>query len=470
MLTLPVERLVEITQGQLLLGDVRTMVNGLCIDSRTATPGCAFVAFVGERVDGHAFMGQAIEAGARAILVTRDDEAIRASVSSTRRRDVALVLVSDPVTAVQALAAYHRSRLACPVIGVTGSTGKTTTKDLIASVLGRRMRVVVSEGNRNNELGLPLTIMEAGSDTGALVLEMAMRGPGQIAALASIARPTAGLVTNVGVSHLELLGSESAIAQAKGELVEAVPSTGRVFLNGDDAWSATLAKRSRAAITLYGLNDRCDVRAHDIAVDERGDVTFTLCSEEGSIEVALPVPGRHNVYNALAAAAVGLYLELSLKDVAEGLRAARITPMRAEVFETARGVTVINDAYNANPVSMRAALEMLGDMPTQRLRIAVLGDMAELGSFSELAHFQLGEQIASSSVDVLVTVGSLARRIADGARAAGMDPDRVRPCSVAEEASEVLDDLVEAGDTVLVKASRVMGLERVVEGLVESRV
>jgi UDP-N-acetylmuramoyl-tripeptide--D-alanyl-D-alanine ligase len=470
MLTLSVARLVEVVRGELLAGDENTMVNGLAIDSRDVGPGAAFVAFGGEHADGHDFVASALTAGARAIVVTRDDEGIREALAASRRHDVALVRVEDATRAVQDLAAYHRERLLCPVVGVTGSTGKTTTKDFLDSVLGTRMRVVATEGNMNNELGVPLTVMRAGADTGVLVVEMAMRGPGQISRLAEIAQPTAGLVTNVGVSHLEVLGSEEAIASAKGELVLAVPSTGRVFLNGDDAWSAMLADEATAAVTRYGLGDSCDVRASDIRLSETGTPVFTLLAGGESIEVELPVPGRHNVYNALAAAAVGLYLELSLEDLARGLREATLSGMRMEIFQSATGVTVINDAYNANPTSMRAALDALVDVPAEGRRVAVLGDMAELGSLTELAHFRMGEYVVELQIDSLVTVGERARRIADGALAGGMDADAVRPCETPDEASEVLDDLLAPGDVVLVKASRVMGLERVVDGITEPHV
>ena len=470
MLTLSVATLVEVTGGTLLWGPDTTMVNGLAIDSREVHPGAVFIAFAGEHADGHQFVPQALEAGARAIVVTRDDEAIRQAIERSRRGEVALVSVEDATAAVERLGAWHRTRLLCPVIGITGSTGKTTTKDFLRSVLATRMRTAATLGNRNNELGVPLTVMDAGADTEALIVEMAMRGPGQIAHLCSIARPTAGLVTNVGISHVEVLGTEEAIASAKGELVRAIPETGRVFLNGDDAWSAVLAAAGDAAVTLYGLGAVADVRAEDVTVGEDGTPSFRLIAEQGEAEVRLPIPGRHNVYNALAAAAVGLYLEMALEDVVVGLETTTVSKWRMEAFESASGVNVINDAYNANPTSMRAALSALGDLPTRGKRVAVLGDMAELGSLTELAHFQLGEEIPESATDVLVTVGQRAKRIADGALAAGMDPGTVRPCVTASEASEVLDDLLEPGDTVLVKASRVMGLETVVEGIMDPRV
>lgn len=470
MLTLPVRTLLDVTGGTLLAGPDATMVNGLAIDSRQIEPGAAFIAFSGERVDGHDYIEAALLAGARAVVVTRDDEPIIDTFRASARAECALVLVPDAQAAIEALGSWHRERLHCPVIGVTGSTGKTTTKDFLRSVLATRMRVVATAENRNNELGVPLTLMSAGVETEALVVEMAMRGPGQIAHLCEIARPDAGLVTNVGVSHVEILGTEEAIASAKGELVLAIPPAGRVFLNGDDGWTDLLAGYSSAPVTRYGMGEGSDVRAEDVRVSEEGIPAFTLHAGEQSADVRLPAPGRHNVYNALAAAAVGLHLGLEIADVVAGLETATFSKWRMESFVSASGVTVINDAYNANPTSMRAAISALGDMPTRGRRIAVLGDMAELGSLAELAHFQLGSEIAAARVDYLVTAGERARRIAEGAVAAGMDVDAVRPCVTAEEASEVLDDIVESGDTVLVKASRVMGLESVVEGMIEPRV
>ncbi|MRR11633.1 UDP-N-acetylmuramoyl-tripeptide--D-alanyl-D-alanine ligase, partial [bacterium] len=239
---------------------------------------------------------------------------------------------------------------------------------------------------------------------------------------------------------------------------------------GDDGWTDVLSAAASAPVTRYGLGEHASVRAEDVAIAEDGTPTFTLVSGDQRAEVSLPSPGRHNVYNALAAASVGLYLGLEIEDVVSGLQSATFSKWRMESFVSASGLIVINDAYNANPPSMRAAISALGDIPTRGRRIAVLGDMAELGSLAELAHFQLGGEIAAGPVEVLITVGERARRIAEGALAAGMDIDLVRPCATAEEASEVLDDIAEPGDTVLVKASRVMGLESVVEGMIEPRV
>ena len=470
MLTLTVDRLVEILSGEVLIGHGELMVNGLATDSRRVEPGNAFVAFPGEHVDGHEYLVPAMERGARTLIVTAAAGTLAEQLEIARERDVTVVRVRDALLAVQALASFHRSRLFCPVIGVTGSTGKTTTKDFISNVVSQDYRVVATEGNQNNELGVPLTILRAGADTDVLIVEMAMRGQGEIAELARIAEPTAGLVTNVGTSHIERLGSQEAIARAKGELVEAVASEGRVFLNGDDAFSAHLAELSSAEVVTYGLSEACNLRADEITTDEASLPRFTLITPIGSREVRLAIPGRHNVYNALAATAVALFLEIPLDDIVYGLETSEPGQMRMQSFETAAGVRVINDAYNANPTSMRAAIETLSDITGAAKRVAVLGDMAELGSLTELAHFRIGEEVARLSINALVTVGERARRIADGARAEGMDDTVIRPCANTDEAAEVLDDLLEPGDVVLIKASRVMGLERIVERIVDPRV
>lgn len=469
MLRISVDAVLGVTGGALLRGEPDAFVTGLAVDSRLVTAGSAFVALPGDRTDGHEYLADALDRGARLLIVTRDAGELPDLMPHALRRGASVVQVEEGLAAVQSLAKWYRGKLLCPVVGVTGSTGKTTTKDLLKAALAQEMRVTCTEGNRNNELGVPLTVLSAGSDTDVLVVEMGMRGRGQIAGLCEIARPTLGLVTNVGSSHIEVLGSQDAIADAKGELVEAIPPDGEVFINGDDVNSAPLVERSKAPITRYGMGESCDIRAESVTMDERGMPSFVLESAQGGTQVTLPVPGAHNVYNALAAAAVALRLAVPLEKVAAGLGSARVSEMRMESIDTASGVRVLNDAYNANPSSMKAAVETVAAIHVSGKRVLVLGDMAELGGLTELAHFQLGEHVARSGVEVLVTVGPRARRIAEGARAEGMAEDDVRPCATAEEAIEVLDDTLSAGDVVLVKASRVMGLETVVRELVSPR-
>ncbi len=470
MLRATLGTLVRVTGGKLISGNRQTVVSGLTIDTRVLAPGAVFVALVGENGDGHDYLYDAVLAGAHALIVTLRAEELRALLEQPETRGIPVIRVQDSAQALRDIAAWHRTRLSCPVIGITGSTGKTTTKDMLRSVLSRDRRVVATEGNRNNELGVPLTILTADPATEALIVEMGMRGPGQIAELASIAQPTIGLVTNVGTSHIEFLSTEESVADAKGELIAALPPDGTAFLNGDDAYSDRIEKSARARVRRYGLSDWCDVRAEEISCDDDSHASFALASGADRFEVTLSVPGRHNVYNALAAAAIALELGVAPDTIAEGLADVRLTEMRMQVFETASGITVINDAYNANPVSMRAAIETLLDMRAQTRRVAVLGDMAELGSLTELAHFQIGEFVGRRGVDVVVTVGSRSARIAEGARVGGIPAENVRSCATVEEAGEVLDDLLRPGDIVLVKASRVMGLERIVEGIVTPRV
>jgi UDP-N-acetylmuramoyl-tripeptide--D-alanyl-D-alanine ligase len=464
MVVTDAQTIARVTVGELVAGDASAVASAVTIDSREAVPGCAFVALAGERRDGHAFVGDALAAGARVVVVSRDDAGVRDAFSQAARRDTALVKVAEGAGALAALARYNRSRLKCPVVGVTGSTGKTTTKEFIFAALSRGREVIATAGNRNNEIGVPLTLLRADLDTGAVVVEMGMRGSGQIRDLCAVARPTLGLVTNIGATHMELLGSEERIATAKGELLECLSPSGHAFLNADDEWTPRLRGLSKAPVTTYGMREDADVRARDIATDERGRVSFTLDTPVGDARVTLGIPGRHNVYNAAAAAAVGLYLDPDLDRIVSGLEGACAPPMRMEVFETADGITVVNDAYNASPTSMRAALAALGDIQGER-RLAVLGDMRELGSLADLAHFRLGELVARSDVDRLVTVGALARRIAEGARAEGMPSGNVHSVEDAAAATALVRGMAQPEDVVLVKASRVIGLEAVVEGL-----
>jgi UDP-N-acetylmuramoyl-tripeptide--D-alanyl-D-alanine ligase len=452
MITLSAARLASLTGGEVVAGMPQTVFSGVEIDTRALASGMAFFALPGERSDGHGFVGAAASAGARVAVVSRFDAEVAGQVAGTM---IAVVLVTDVAAALRALATQHRGTLRCPVIGITGSTGKTSTKDFLVAALGPDRGVTATIGNRNNELGVPLTVLAAGLDTGVLVVEMGMRAEGEIENLCAIARPSVGVVTNIGHTHLETMGSQEAIARAKGELVACIPSAGRVFLNGDDAWSRSLEVRSAAPVTWYGTGEKVDVRASDLEVDEAGRPSFTLTAGGDSARVTLPVPGRHHAYTAAAAAAAAVYLGESLDRVAARLADVTVSGMRMQVFVAANGVTVVNDAYNANPTSMRAAIDALADMRARGARVAVLGDMAELGSLSELAHFRVGEAVARSGIEQL--------RIAEGARAEGMQAENVRPCATVEEGSEVLDDLVVAGDVVLVKASRSMGLERIVE-------
>ena len=425
------------------------MVDGATQDSRDVQPGMLFVPLVAER-DGHDFIAQAVAAGAPAYLTARGPSGV----------DAAAVEVEDTLAALTALAREARHRLgAVPVVGVTGSVGKTTTKDLLAAVLGRDRRVWASTRSFNNEIGVPITLLSAPTDAEALVVEMGSRGPGHIAELCRVARPTMGVVTTVGLSHTSELGSLAAVVSAKRELVEALPAAaegGVAFLNSGVPAVAAMAEGTQARVVTYG--DGGEVQARELTVDDELTPRFVLRSPGGEVAVELGARGVHSVDNALAAAAVGIELGVSLTDVAAGLAEPPLSPLRMEVVRAVGGARLLNDCYNANPLSMRAALHALAALPARR-RIAVLGTMAELGDFEAAEHAAVGSLAMRLGVQI-VAVNTPGYSSGDSTviEATGIDG-----------ALAALSDLggLDASDAVLVKGSRVAGLERLVARLVD---
>jgi len=440
-------------------GVAATPVSGVCLDSRRAGPGDLFVALPGEFANGHAFVEAALRAGAAAAMVTRPVE----GRAGAPLRPV--LVVDDPLAALRALGAWVRDVVDPIVAGITGSTGKTSTKDLLASVAGVKFRTVAAERSHNNELGVPLTLLQTSEDTEVLVCELGARGPGQIRDLCTYVRPQIGVVTNVGVTHYEQFGSVDAIVAAKSELVAALPEGGVAVLNADDPAVAGMAGVTAAEVLTYGLAGgaapaaRVWLRGEAVEVDAFGRASFRLVRGHEHRNVALGISGRHQVANALAAAAAGLALGMSLDEVSLGLERARSSPWRMEVTERG-GVVIVNDAYNANPTSVAAALGTCAAMvpPGGRL-LAVLGYMAELGDLERLEHERAGA-LAAQPVQRLVVVGERAAPMANGARLAGLGDVVVVPQVAGIDAVlEALGDL-RPGDVVLVKASRVAGLER----------
>ena len=437
------------------------------VDSRKVLAGGLFVALPGERVDGHDYVPVAMQGGAAAVLAQRPVGA-------------PAVVVSDGVEALGRLSRHliaRRAELAdgagadtgMLLVGLTGSVGKTTTKDLIAHLLGGRGATVATPGNFNNEIGLPLTVSMIDEDTRFLVLEMGARAIGHIAYLTEIAPPSVGLVTNIGTAHLGEFGGYEATTQGKGELVEALPEDGLAVLNADDARVLSMRPRTRADVVLFGLSQDADIRAEDVALDGRGRARFTLHTPEGSAPVALLLTGEHQVPNALAAAAVARHAGLSLAEIAAGLSSA--TPAsrgRLEITERPDGVTIVNDAYNASPHSTRAALKAQMAMAGGgRRTIAVLGAMLGLGDEAETEHRAMGALTVDLGIDLVITVGGLigseeAQWLADGATDAGA---KVMTTVDNAEASEVLSGLLRSGDIVLLKASQPAGLQPLGEQL-----
>lgn len=423
----------------------------IIIDSREAQPEDLFVALRGERHDGHDFVAEAIARGATGAIVSRLMPALPEGVT--------LFHVSDTLAALQRLAAYRRAQHDVRVIGVSGSVGKTTCKELIAAVLGRRYRLLKSEANLNTEIGIPLTLLALTGEHQRVVLELAMYAQREIALLCDIAKPHIGVVTNIGPIHLERLGWMGAIVAAKAELVEALPADGIAVLNGDDPRVAGLASRTKARVLLYGTSQQCQVRGSDLISRGLDGISFRLTYGEAAVPVTTPLPGRHHLHHALAAAAVGLSEGLTLAEVAAALAEAR-PPLRLQPLAGLKGCTILDDTYNASPPSMLAALDLLAELPGRRL--ALLGDMRELGSYQEEGHRQVGRQ-AACTTDVLFLIGEQAGVMAEAARAAGHR--QVRVVDSKEEAASLLKAELKGGDYLLVKASRALALETVIDAL-----
>ncbi len=451
---LTADDLVRLTGGRLLARSERR-IRGAAVDSRLVGPGQLFVALPGERTDGHLHLDDAVRRGAAALLVTRGIEEPAAF------GDVTIIRVADGLAALGAVAAGWRIRFDPLVVGVTGSIAKTSTKEAIAAVLGGSLHTLKTEGNQNNEVGLPLTLMRLGPDDEAAVLEMGMYVTGEIADLAAMARPSIGVVTAVQAVHLSRIGTLEAVERAKGELLEALPPDGTAVLNADDPIVTRMDRRTVARVVRYGFDDDADVRASDVVSAGTDGMSFRLRTPVGERAVTIPALGRLSVHNAAAASAVGLAARLDLDAIAAALARGWGAPHRVELVRL-RGVTVIDDSYNASPGSVTAALELLAGLPGRR--VAVLGEMLELGEAHEAGHRAVGEA-AGPIVDLLIVVGAGAGGIAAGALDAGLDAGRIHVVADAEAALDAVRPRLRDGDSVLVKASRGIELDRVVDGL-----
>jgi UDP-N-acetylmuramoyl-tripeptide--D-alanyl-D-alanine ligase len=424
------------------------------IDSRKAVPGGLFAALPGERADGHDYACGAVADGAAAVLAARPVGA-------------PAIVVPDVTCALGQLAAHMIARRPdLTVIGVTGSAGKTGTKDLVGQLLSEAGPTVATPGNFNNEIGLPVTVSLIEPETRFLVLEMGARGIGHIEYLARIASPRVGVVLNVGTAHIGEFGGVEAIARGKGELVEALPADGLAILNADDARVRAMAAHSRGEVTLFGRSPDAEVRAEQVRIDDAGRPGFVLCTEQGAVPVSLQLVGEYQVSNALAAAAVAQHAGLGLERIAAALSTAvPVSRWRMEITERADGITIVNDAYNANPTAMRAALTAVAALAGGRRIVAVFGPMLELGRDEEAEHARLGTLAAESGVGVVVAVGDQrAATVQEAAKACGADAEYAADRA---EALRILRSVLEPGDVVLVKASRAAGLEVLADRLLQ---
>ena len=442
----------RVVDGLFLGEDVE--VTTVCTDSRLATAGSLFVALPGEHTDGGLFVPEAFELGAAGVLV-RDGLTVDGPAVSVRSTHDALIR----------LATDERRRIDATVVGVTGANGKTSTKDMTAAVLASRFRTHASPESFNNEVGLPVTLLSAPADVEVVVAEMGARRKGDVTLLCEIARPDVVVVTNVGVAHLEIFGSWEAIVEASAEPVDAIGPDGVGVLNADDQVVAGFAARVDGRVVTFGLSGAADVRAEHVALDAEGLASFDVLTEDGRARVELSVAGEHMVSNALASMAVGLTLGVDLSTAAAAVSAATVSHWRMETFTTGDGVRVVNDAYNANPESVAAALKAARWMARDARLIAVLGTMAELGPISVEEHERLGDLAARLRVDRVIGVGPWAEQIVTASVREGVEPGNVAAYAEPDDALADVQAHARPGDVVLFKASRVAGLERLAEAL-----
>lgn len=447
-------------------------VSSVVIDSRQAQPGALFVAFAGEQLDGHDYVLDAFERGALAALVERPLQLAGGATALTNIDSRAgrppesltpplCIIVDDTTAALQQLAAAWRQRFPTRITGITGSVGKTSTKELTHAVLSQHYRTLKSEGNYNNELGLPLTLLRLRPEHECAVVEMGMYARGEIALLAELARPRIGVVTNVGPVHMERLGSLEAIVAAKQELVEALPDDGVAILNRDEPLVMAMAAHTQAQVFTYGLDSNADLRADNIRSMGLDGIRFTLHYGRESLSVHVPLLGRHSVHTALRAAAVGLVEGLSWEEIVRGLQGME-SQLRLVAIPGPRNSILIDDTYNSSPESAIAALNLLKDLDGRR--VAVLGDMLELGAVEEASHRLVGRR-ARDVAQILVAVGPRGRFIGEEALAAGMKADQVYISEDPAAATTVLENIIEENDVILVKGSRGAELDRVVAAL-----
>lgn len=439
------------------------------IDSRQIIPGSLFIALPGERVDGHTYVGDAFQKGANAALIQKDlsdlfpvvDARDGKTLPASLPKAPFCILVDDCVLALQQIARFWRSKLKMRVVGITGSVGKSTTKELVAEVLSTRSRTLKNPGNLNNEIGLPLTLLRLSDGYEHAVLEMGFYVPGEISQLCSIARPQVGVITNIGSVHAERAGSKEEIARGKSELIQALPADGFAILNYDDPYVRPMAEKTNARVLFYGLDPQADLWADGITSDGLEGIRFNLHYQQEVLQLRVPLIGRHSVHTVLRAVAVGLVEGLSFSEIVYGLKNSR-AQLRLVAVYTASGAMLLDDSYNASPESTLAALNLLEDLDGRK--IAVLGDMLELGPYEEEGHQKVGIRAAEVAAE-LVTIGERGRMIADSAHKAGLSSRHIHSFETIQEVVDYLKPSLGKGDVVLVKGSHGMRMDRITSAL-----
>jgi UDP-N-acetylmuramoyl-tripeptide--D-alanyl-D-alanine ligase len=458
MISFDCAQLVEAVKGQLLWGNAQKMFVGVTTDSRKVVKNNLFIPLVGEKFDGHDYIEQCYRAGAAVCLTEKPIPQVV---------DAVAILVNDTSKALRELATWHRNKYNIPVVGITGSVGKTSTKDIISCALAKQYEVLKTQGNFNNEIGLPLTLLNLNSTHQIAVIEMGMSGFGEISRLTAIAQPQIAVITNIGVSHIEKLGSQQGILRAKLEILEGLKPGGLVVLNGDDPLLRELSGKLNFKTVFYGMNSELDYVAQDYESLGEAGTRFNIKLGNQTYKVSIPVPGIHNVYNTLAAIVVGIEMNIPMNVIIDGIAEYSPGNMRQNIV-TYNGVKIINDAYNASPQSMQAAINVLEELSSKTRSIAVLGDMLEMGDMAKELHYSVGSFIKDKKIDYLVTVGQNSKNIMQAVADLGNQQIKLQHFENNNEALNYILSIIRRGDFILIKGSRGMKMEQIADGIMKS--
>ena len=453
----------NLCNGKIVFGNEMETIEKVVKDTREVTKGDTYIGFKGERFDGNLMYEEALKNGAKVCILQESSvkETIDLEEIEKEYKSGTIIFVENTIKALQQIATYKRSLYDIPVVGITGSVGKTSTKDIIASVMAKKFNVLKTLGNYNNQIGMPLTVLGL-KEHNAMVIEMGMNQKGEISNLTKIAKPTVAVITNVGTAHIGNLGSRENILKAKLEILDGLQENGTVVINNDNdmlhQWYKSKGSKKFNVVT-FGIENESDIMPYNIVLSENGS-TYKIDIEGKTYNVNVSVGGTHFVLNSLCAIAIGRIFNINMKDILEGTANFELTKRRMQVEKNKKGITVINDCYNANYDSMKAAIEYLGKINAGK-KIAVLGDMLELGEFSKMLHEKVGEEVAKNNIDVLITVGELSKNIASKAEVKGLNKENVFVCGENSEAVKIINDIAKQGDAILLKASNGLNFQEI---------
>ena len=459
MLNLTTEEIVQATNGQLIKDYNKKNFFKISTDSRIIKPNSLFIALKGDNFDGHDFINMAIKGGAIGLIISKSVD-----LHTIEKNNLCVIHVNDTLIALQDLARFYRRKMDIPIIAITGSNGKTTTKEMIAAVCSQRLETLKTIGNKNNLIGVPLTLLNILPKHQIGVLEMGMNNKGEIKKLTEISNPNYGIITNINMSHIQFFKSVDEIAEAKAEMLEAMDHKAMSILNIDDDYFSKLKSYVNGPLTTIGIKNKAEIMAENIKC-EGGKSYFTLKTSEGEIPICLSLPGIFNIYNALYAAATGKILNYDLTTIKMGLEKIKKISMRMDIISLNNHINIINDTYNANPASMKEAIKGLKEINPQARHIVIIGDMLELGSWTEKAHRDLGNCIAQSNIDYLFTLGEATQLSAQEAIQQGMDKRHIIICNNHKDIALRLIEIAQEGDWLLVKGSRRTAMEKVIQEL-----